>query len=262
MNQHALGILEFPRLLAHVAGRAHSGPGAAAVRARAPSTDRQLIESEHLRVNAVRSQVQSDLNWPSEAIPDVEQPLSRLRIEGLTWSALELLQAATLLRSSRRMRDALRDPRRPAVAKAVLADIAAGLCELRAHEDAINRAIADDGSVKDDASPTLRRVRRELRRTEGELVKLLEREMTRLEPHHQVSDLSVTMRNGRWVMPVRRGARGYVGGIVHDSSGTGETIFVEPPAAVEFGNRVRELEAEEHREVELVLRELTVGLQP
>ncbi|MEP6779912.1 MAG: Smr/MutS family protein, partial [Gemmatimonadaceae bacterium] len=183
-------------------------------------------------------------------------------IEGLTWSALDLLQAAILLRSSRRMRDALRDPRRPVVVKGILANIADDLIELRAQEESINRAIADDGSVKDDASPTLRRVRRDLRRTEGELVKLLEREMTKLEPHHQVSDLSVTMRNGRWVMPVRRGARSYLGGIVHDSSGTGETIFVEPPAAVEFGNRVRELEAEEQREVEVVLRELTVGLQP
>ncbi|MEP6765549.1 MAG: Smr/MutS family protein [Gemmatimonadaceae bacterium] len=262
MNGHALGILEFPRLLAHVAGRAHSSPGAAAVRARVPSTDREEIEAEHQRVNAIRTQVQSDLGWPTEAIPDIAQPLSRLRIEGLTWSALDLLQAAILLRSSRRMRDALRDPRRPAVVKGILANIAGNLIELRAQEESINRAIADDGSVKDDASPTLRRVRRDLRRTEGELVKLLEREMTKLEPHHQVSDLSVTMRNGRWVMPVRRGARGYLGGIVHDSSGTGETIFVEPPAAIEFGNRVRELEAEEQREVELVLRELTVGLQP
>ena len=61
---------------------------------------------------------------------------------------------------------------------------------------------------------------------------------------------------------MRRGARGYVGGIVHDSSGTGETIFVEPPSAVEFGNRLRELELDEHREVERVLRELTNGLRP
>lgn len=262
MNAHALGILEFPRFLAHVAGRAHTAPGAAAVRARVPSSNRETLEAEHQRVNTVRAQVQSDLGWPSEAIPDLEQPLGRLRIEGLTWSALELLQGATLLRSSRRMRDALGDPRRPAVVKAILASLAGELVALRAQEDAIARAIADDGTVKDDASPGLRRVRKELRRTEGELVRLLEREMTKLEPHHQVSDLSVTMRNGRWVMPMRRGARGYVGGIVHDSSGTGETIFVEPPAAVEFGNRVRELEAEEQREVEAVLRELTEALRP
>ena len=262
MNAHALGILEFPRLLAYVAGRANSAPGAAAVRALEPRTNRQWIEAEHARIGAMRALVTSDAGWISESIPDLAEPLKRLRISGLTWTAEELLHATVLLRSSRRTRDALRDPRRPAVIVAFLVSYALALVDLRAQEEAISRAIADDGSVKDDASPALRRVRRELRQAEGELVRLLEREMSKLEAHHQVSDLSVTMRNGRWVMPMRRGARGYVGGIVHDSSGTGETIFVEPPAAVEFGNRVRELELEEYREVETVLRDLTDALRP
>ncbi len=262
MNAHALGILEFPRLLAHVAGRASSAPGAAAVRALAPRNDRAWIELEHTRVGAVRALVTSDLGWPAEPIPDLGDALKRLRIAGLTWSALELLQGAVLLRSSRRMREALRDPRRPGITLAYLTTYAQALVDLRAQEDAIARAISDDGTVRDEASPALRHVRRELRKAEGELVRLLEREMGKLEPHHQVSDLSVTMRNGRWVIPMRREAKGYVGGIVHDSSGTGATIFVEPPAAVEFGNRVRELEIEEQREVERVLRELTESLHP
>ena len=262
MNAHALGILEYSRLLAHVAGHASSAPGAAAVRALVPRTDREWIEAEHARVAALRSLILSELGWPTESIPDLGEALKRLRIPGLTWTAHELLQGATLLRSSRRTREALRDPRRPAITMAYLTAYAAQLVDLRAREDAIERAIADDGTVRDDASPTLRRARRELRQAEGELVRLLEREMGKLEPHHQVSDLSVTMRNGRWVMPMRREARGYVGGIVHDSSGTGATIFVEPPAAVEFGNRVRELELEEQREVEKVLRELTEELHP
>ncbi len=262
MNGHALGILEFPRLLAHVAGRAHSAPGAAAVRTLEPRADRQWIEAEHARVGAMRALVSSDAGWPSEQIPDLAESLKRLRIGGLSWSAEELLHAAILLRSSRRTREALRDPRRPAVVVAFLVMYTQALVDLRAQEEAISRAIADDGTVKDDASPALRKVRRDLRQAEGELVRLLEREMRQLEPHHQVGDLSVTMRNGRWVMPMRRGARGYVGGIVHDSSGTGETIFVEPPAAVEFGNRLRELEIEEQREVERVLRELTEALRP
>lgn len=262
MNAHALGILEFPRLLAHVAGRASSAPGAAAVRALSPRTDREWIESEHARIGAIRTLITSDLGWPSEPIPELGDALKRLRIAGLSWTALELLQGAILLRSSRRMRDALRDPRRPAITLAFLTHLAHALVDLRAQEEAIGRAISDDGTVRDEASPALRRVRKELRQAEGELVRLLEREMGKLEPHHQVSDLSVTMRNGRWVMPMRREARGYVGGIVHDSSGTGATIFVEPPAAVEFGNRVRELEIEEHREVERVLRALTEELHP
>jgi DNA mismatch repair protein MutS2 len=262
MNTHALGILEFPRMLAYVAGRATSGPGAAAVRMLTPRCDREWIEAEHARVGAMRALVSSDLPWPTEPIPELGEPLRRLRIEGLTWTALELLQGATLMRSSRRVRDALRDPRRPRLIVAYLQTFLDQLLDLRSLEEAIARAIADDGTVRDDASPALRRVRRELRQAEGELVRLLEREIAKLEAHHQVSDLSVTMRNGRWVMPMRREARGYVGGIVHDSSGTGATIFVEPPAAVEFGNRVRELEIEEQREVERVLRDLTEQLHP
>ena len=91
---------------------------------------------------------------------------------------------------------------------------------------------------------------------------MLEREMERLEAHHRVPDRSVTMRNGRYVIPVRREARVVAGGIVHDTSASGATLFVEPPAAVEFGNRMRELESEEIEEVERILLELTDELRP
>lgn len=262
MNEHALGILEFSRLMAHVAGFAASAPGAADVRSLRPQRDRDWIEAEHARVQAMRSLVSSEKGWSGEIVPDIADALARLRIEGLSWTALELLAGARLLRSSRRTRAALRDPSRPAMIVAVLKQFADALIEREALEIAIERAIGEDGTVRDEASPALRKVRRELRETEGQLVRLLEREMARLEPHLQVSDLSVTMRNGRWVMPVRREARGLVGGIVHDSSGTGATLFVEPPAAVEFGNRVRELEMEEQREIERVLRGLTDELRP
>jgi DNA mismatch repair protein MutS2 len=86
--------------------------------------------------------------------------------------------------------------------------------------------------------------------------------MNGLEAHHRASDMSVTVREGRYVIPVRReGVRG-VGGIVHGTSGTGGTMFVEPPAAIEYGNRIRELEAEEHEEVERILAELTDRIRP
>jgi DNA mismatch repair protein MutS2 len=83
-----------------------------------------------------------------------------------------------------------------------------------------------------------------------------------LESHHRAPDMSVTIRDGRYVIPVRReGVKG-VGGIVHGTSGTGGTMFVEPPAAVEFGNRIRELESEEHEEGERILAELTDRIRP
>jgi DNA mismatch repair protein MutS2 len=262
MNPHALGVLEFPRVMALVAGRASSSLGAARVRALAPRDDRAWIEAEHTRVSAMRALVSAEGGWAPEAIPDLTTPLARLRITGTSWSGAELLAGALLLRSSRRTLDTLRDTRRPAVATAVLAPLAERLVSAREQESAIERVVDDDGNVRDDASPTLRRVRRELRGSQGELVRLLERVMARLEPHQQVPDMSVSVRNGRYVIPIRAGARAVVGGIVHDSSGSGATLFVEPPAAVEAGNRIRELDAEEAAEVERILRELTDAIRP
>jgi DNA mismatch repair protein MutS2 len=262
MNAHALNVLEFPRALALVADRASSELGAARARSLAPRTDREWIEAEHRRVAAMRALVSGEGGWTPEPIPDLTRPLARLRIEGTSWTGPELLGGGTLLRSSRRTREQLTDARRASVATAVLAPFAERLPVEKGVEDAVERTIADDGTVRDDASPTLRRVRRDLRGAQGELVRLLERVMGKLEPHQQVPDMSVTVRNGRYVIPIRAGARAAVGGIVHDASSTGGTLFVEPPAAVEFGNRIRELGAEEQREVDRILRELTDRLRP
>jgi DNA mismatch repair protein MutS2 len=262
MNSHALGVLEFDRVLALVADRASSTSGAARVRSLTPSADRVWLDSEHRRVSAMRSLITGDDAWNPEPIPELSAPLARLRVEGTLWTGAELLAGGTLLRSARRTLESLRDPRRPAMAVAVLSTFAEAMFAARSEESALERAIDADGSVRDDASPTLRRVRRELRSAEGDLVKLLERFMARLEPNQQVSDMSVTLRNGRYVIPIKREARVVIGGIVHDTSATGATLFVEPPAAVEAGNRIRELEAEELREIDRILRELTELLRP
>ena len=262
MNAHALAVLEFQRTLDVVAGHASSAPGAAHIRELRPADDIAEIEREHARVAAMRALASADAPWSPEAVPEVARSLSRLRVSGTALPGPELLAILVLLRSSRRTAEALRDPRRPAVVTAVLAPITANLVSAKQDEAALERVLADDGSVRDDASPQLRRLRRELRGAEAELVRLLERLMSRLESHQQVPDMSVTVRNGRYVIPIRREARGAVGGIVHDTSGSGATLFVEPPAAVEEGNRIRELEIEEQREVDRILLEATDRIRP
>jgi len=257
MNAHALSVLEFPRVLEVVAGFAASDLGAARVRSLTPTTDTAVLDREHARVAAVRETLGGDDPWRPDPVPDLSGPLTRLRVIGSLWTGPELMSAATLLRSSRRTQQRLRDPKRPAIVRAMLAPLLDVLISAQTLEDRIAKVIADDGTVKDDASAALRRIRRELRSAHGELVRILEREMSKLEPHHRVADSSVTMRNGRYVIPVRREARVVAGGIVHDTSASGATLFVEPPAAVEFGNRMRELESEEFEEVEKILRELT-----
>ena len=262
MNAHALSVLEFPRVLEVVAGFATSDLGAARVRALTPTTDRSTLDGEHARVAAVRETVRGDDPWRPDPIPDLTSPLTRLRVIGSVWSGIEMMSAATLLRSSRHVQQRLRDPKRPAIVRAVLAPLLDQLISAQPLEERIGRVVADDGTVKDDASAALRRIRRELRAAQGELIRILEREMARLEPHHRVADMSVTMRNGRYVIPVRKEGRAIAGGIVHDTSASGATLFVEPPAAVEFGNRMRELESDEIEEVERILLELTDEIRP
>jgi DNA mismatch repair protein MutS2 len=262
MNAHALRVIEFPAALELVAGRASSALGADRVRESAPQTAQAWLDSEHARVTVARSLIEGELYWHPQAIPDIRTALDRLRVEGASLAAADLLAISGVLRSSRLTRDALKSEQVPPLSRALLAPELESLLAAPADEKKIATAIDDDANVRDEASPQLRRIRRELRGSQGELIKLLERLITRLEPHHQVHDMSVTVRNGRFVIPVRREARTTVGGIVHDTSSTGGTLFVEPPAAVEAGNRIRELEVEEVREIDRILAELTEVLRP
>lgn len=262
MNAHALRVIEFPAALELVAGKASSALGAERVRELSPHADRDWLEREQARVIVVRSLVEGEAHWRPQAIPDVRPALARLRVEGAALSAADLLALSGVLRSSRLTRDFLGGEDVPPLSRALLAPELDSLFVSPADEKKIGVAIDDDGNVRDEASPLLRRVRRELRGSQGELVKLLERLAARLEPHHQVPDMSVTVRNGRFVIPVRREARSVIGGIVHDTSSTGGTLFVEPPAAVEAGNRIRELEIDEIREIDRILAELTEALRP
>lgn len=262
MNAHALAVLEFARVLDLVAERAGTAAGAARVRALAPSDDIAAVEAEQSRVTAMRALVESAEGWRAEPIPEIGRALNRLRIADSVLTAPELQALGIILRSSRFTRHSLSGPERPPMAVAVLGALRDALLHDESAEAAIGRVIDDEGHIRDDASPTLRRIRRELRGAEGELIALLERILGRLEDHQRVADMSVTVRNGRYVIPVRREARGAVGGIVHDTSSTGATLFVEPPAAVEACNRIRELEGEELREIDRLLAELSERVRP
>src|SRR5512140_2663053 len=262
MNRHALGVLEYSRVLDVLADRATSALGAARIRALEPRSDSEWMETEQRRVVAMRAVVGSEDGWHPEPIPDLSVSLARLRAIGSSWTGEELGRGAQLLRSSRRTREALGGSGTSAVVSAVLHPFVQPLVVAKRMEEEIERAIDSDGTVRDEASGTLRRLRRELRGAQGELVQLLERAMAKLEPHQRVADMSVTVRNGRYVIPVRREGRAAIGGIVHDESATRGTVFVEPPAAIEFGNRIRALEAEEREEVERILVELTEAIRP
>ena len=261
MNSHALNVLEYRDALDLVARNASSPLGGEAVRALEPSADLGWIEPELSRVEEMRAFLGGDTGWGLPAVPDVREGVRRLRIEGSVLEAAQLRDLGTLLASSRTTRRALL-AEGGAERFPLLALLAGGLVQAEKDEAQIGRAIGEDGAVRDDASPALYRLRREIRTVRGRLVERLAAYMSNLPDHYRVADASVTVRDGRYVIPVRREGRGEVGGIVHDESATGATLFVEPPLAIEAMNRLRELEAEEAREVLRILRELTDRLRP
>ena len=262
MNAHALSVLEFARVRELVAERAGTGAGANSVRSLEPRHEPEWLDLEHSRVAAMRSLVESEGGWRSEPIPDILAGLERLRVIGSSMQVGELAAIGQLLVSSRLTRASLSRAEAPAMAVSLLRPFRDALHVDTGAESEINRVVAEDGTIRDSASPALRRLRRELRESEGKLVALLERIMSKLESHQRVPDMSVTIRNGRYVIPVRREGRGAVGGLVHDSSHSGATVFVEPPAAIEACNTIRELEADEVREVDRIISELTERVRP
>jgi DNA mismatch repair protein MutS2 len=259
MNPHALNVLEYREALDLVARYASSALGAQAVRGLSPSADPAWIEPELARVEEMRAFLRGDSGWQVPAIPDARESLRRLRVEGSVLDGPQLRDVGTLLTGSRTTRRAVLQA---SGTLPYLALIAGGLVEREKDEAEIGRTVDEAGLVRDEASPALYRLRRETRSARGRLVERLAAYMASLPPHHQVADASVTVREGRYVIPVRREGRGEVGGIVHDESATGATLFVEPPVAVEMMNRLRELEAQEAREVTRILREATAKLRP
>lgn len=268
-DAHALGALQFDRVLDAVAGFASTPLGAHHVRgltavsvAAGDASARSLVIGEHERTASMRRIVASDDGWPSQPIPELGAALTRLDVAGASWTGAELRDGATLLASSRAELSAYRAARQRGLNVAALEPVSALLTSDASLEQSIDKVVDEAGVVRDGASGELRKIRKQLRGAEAELIKLLERVISKLESRHRVDDASVTMRNGRWVVPVRSEGRGSVGGIVHDTSSSGGTVFVEPPAAVEFGNRIRELEIAEMREVERILAEASEDLRP
>ncbi|MGH7476243.1 MAG: endonuclease MutS2 [Longimicrobiales bacterium] len=259
MNQHALQVLEFHEALDIVARYASSSLGAAAVRALEPSDAMAWIEPELRRVDQMAAFLLRNDDWVIALLPDLRQPLRRLAIEGSVWEGAWFRDAADLLASARQARSGIA---RQGSDYPLLLEIAERMAELPGIEQTLRGAIDSAGAVRDDASKELARTRRELRAARTRIVQRLEAYVASLPDNVRVADASISVRDGRYVVPIRREGRAEVGGIVHDESATGATLFVEPPLAIELMNRLRELELAEAREVQRILRELTVRLRP
>jgi DNA mismatch repair protein MutS2 len=258
MNQHALEVLQLPEALSLVAGHASSALGAEAVRSLLPSGDAAVVLDELLRVDQMSAFLFRAQDWQMPPLPDARTPLRRLGVGGSVLDPPELRDIAIILHGSAATRRAIlqHEDDYP-----LLAAVAGRMVRLEDAERRIRAAIDDAGEVRDNASTELARLRREMRGARNRIVERLQQYITTLPSRFQVADASVTVRDGRYVIPVRREGRGEVGGLVHDESATGHTLFVEPPVAIELMNRLRELELREAREVQRILRELTESIR-
>ena len=254
---HALRVIEFDRVLAAIGDRAVSEPGRAAVRALRPLPDATLAGRALAAVDELRELIESGDGWALDPIAPLDGALRRLAIEDAPLEAPQLRacgQVMAVARAARRLEPRL-DP------DGLPAEQVRRLWGEAAFEKRISRTFDATGAVADAASPELRRIRRALGTRRGLLVDELTRYARSLPERVRVPDASVTVRNGRYCIPIRREGKGVAGGLVHDASASRQTLFVEPSRAIEAMNEIRELELREAREVERILRDLSSALR-
>ena len=253
-----LDTVELESVLEVVAGYAAGALGAARLRARRPVLELEWIRRELARVGEVAALFRRGDGLLAESVPDVSRALSRLRIEGSVLEGQDLVAIGRVLGTARRVHGDLRRVKETAPLAAELAhDLPDKSIERR-----LELSLDADGSLLDTASPALAAARREVQHARQRLLRRLDTLLRGLDSTTAPSDASVTVRGGRYVIPVRRDSRSRPAGIVHDESGSAGTLFVEPTEAIELGNALREAEVEEGRETLRVLRELTGLLRP
>ena len=253
-----LEAIELEPVLDVVAGHAAGPLGAARVRARRPTLDLAWIRRELARVGEVAALFRRGDGLLAEPVPDVGRALSRLRIEGSVLEGQDLLAILRMLGSARRVHADLRRVQEQAP---LAAELSHPMPE-KPVEHRLEQSLDADGTLLDTASPGLAAARREVQQARQRLLRRLDALLRGLDATAAPSDASVTVRGGRYVIPVRRDSRSRPSGIVHDESGSAGTLFVEPTEAIELGNALREAEVEEERETLRVLRELTGMLRP
>jgi len=261
VNAHALRVLEYPAVLDRIAARAASPLARERLRSLQPSSDRTRLTEELARVEETVAFREARPEWSPPPIPDARAGLRRLETKGAVLEPEELYRLGLLLSSGRALSGGLA-PDEGGGGGPFLPGLRGRLHVDEALERTIGKTVERGGEVLDSASAELRRIRHGLRRAHGRIVQKLERFLEGLPERIRVSDASVTLREGRYVIPIRREGKSEVGGIIHDESGSGATLFVEPQMAVELMNALRELEREEEREIHRILRDRTRELRP
>lgn len=260
MTPEVLATLEFAQALTRVAAHAAGPLGAARIASRRPAIDAAVIRESLAQVAELAALLITDDAIQAEPVPDIKPSLDLLDVPG---SALEASALAQLNVALAAMRVVSADLKRLGTAhdarRTILVRVDPPPKEL---EIRLSQSVAPDGQVLDSASRDLARARQRVREVRQRIIDGLGAILGGLDQTERAPDAAVTLRGGRYVIPIRSTARARVGGIVHDESATRSTVFVEPPEIIELGNELRAAESAELREVHRVLLELTELLRP
>ena len=258
MNEKALKTLEFSKIIDKLTDFAASAPGRELCRSLLPSDDYDEIVQNQTETFDAATRVRQKGRLSLSGITDIRDSLKRLEI-GSSLSIHELLAVSALLTCAGRAKSYGRRPESELPDDSL--DESFRLLEPLTNVNAeITRCILSEEEVADDASPGLRHVRRQMKvmadRVHTQLNAILNSSRTMLQ------DAVITMRDGRYCLPVKSEYKSQFQGMVHDQSSTGSTLFIEPMAVVKLNNELRELEIREQKEIEMVLAALSASLTP
>ena len=249
MNERNLRVLEFPKILEMLAALAITDPGREAARALLPSGDAATVRRLQAETEEATTVMAYTGGNPMAWFTDV-RPFLKLAKAGGTLSPKALLQVADALKASRTVRGALVTDREDTP---YLTEMGSRLATNRSLEEEIFDAIISEDEISDHASPELYDIRRKMRTLNDRVRDRLNGIIRSSTMQKYLMDAIVTMRNGRYVVPVKAECRASVPGIVHDQSGTGSTLFIEPMAVVEAGNELKQWTLKEKNEIERIL---------
>lgn len=260
MRDHALEVLEFPRVLERVGARCASALGREVILNLRPSMNREAVLRSLEEVAAARDLHVACPTWSPVPPPDARSALRRLVVEGSVLEPADLLLLLRLMEAGATVQEGLKAHLPPEPHP--MAPYLARCPRLSESIAVLNRVLDEDGSVSDGASPALRSVRQKIRGARVRIVRRLETFVQTLPERVRVPDASVSLRDGRYVIQIRREGKSEVGGVIHGDSATGATLFVEPPLAQDLMRQLQELLDLESREVLRILREVTDRLRP
>ena len=196
---------------------------------------------------------------PLGGIRDIRASVKRAEI-GAMLNEMELLDISSTIYGGRRFKKFIEEMVEDEIELPILAELVKTITPLTDLEREIKMCIDDHGHVLDSASPTLRTIRQQIKSHEASVRSKLESIIRSSNNQKMLSDSIITIRNDRYVIPVKQEYRNNFGGLIHDQSASGATLFIEPQSVVSINNQLREVRVKEKQEIEKILHELSAGV--